>query len=70
MEALPDTVLRWLKERLIWRFNARERRRVAHRVTVAAISRARQAANEENGSWDGNVYRPKQFERPGSGKLH
>ena len=68
MELLPESVLRWLRQRLIWRFNARERRRVAHRITTAAISRARIAANEEHGSWEGNVYRPKQFDRPS--KLH
>lgn len=47
------------------RFSARDRRRAAHAAALAAqgaIERARRASANE-GHWEGNVYRPKQFEK-------
>lgn len=43
-------------------FDKRERRRKAHREAQAAIERARRGSARE-GEWDGNVYRPKQFDK-------
>lgn len=44
------------------RFSARDRRRAAHAAAQDAIERARRASANE-GHWEGNIYRPKQFEK-------
>jgi hypothetical protein len=73
-----------LGERLRWRFDSAMRRawlRIKHvgqsiyhrrrsektaaEVAEEAIRRAR-----DNGSWEGNVYKPKSFKRPPRDKLH
>jgi len=55
----------WLFGRALRPFNARERRRAAHQAALDAISRAKRMRPEDDeGHWDGNVYRPKQFEKP------
>lgn len=46
------------------RFNTRERRRAAREATRDAIHRAKRATDDE--LWDGNVYRPKEFNKPPS----
>lgn len=43
----------------------RASRKTAERVAEEAIRRAR-----ENGTWEGNVYKPKSFKRPPRDKLH
>jgi hypothetical protein len=43
------------------RWASRQRRSAARREAELVIERARQAA--EKGEWDGNVYRPKSFDR-------
>jgi type II secretory pathway component PulM len=55
---------RWerLLQAVFERFNARDRRRAAHAAAQDAIERARRASANE-GHWEGNVYRPKQFEK-------
>ncbi|MEJ6000682.1 hypothetical protein [Paucibacter soli] len=50
------------------RFNSRERRRAAHEAAMDAISRAKRTTDDE--LWDGNVYRPKEFNGKPPGKPH
>ncbi len=49
------------------RFNGRERRLAAHQEAMNAISRAQRSSHLEpaplDGSWEGNIYRPKRFEQ-------
>ncbi|QPF75532.1 hypothetical protein G8A07_23170 [Roseateles sp. DAIF2] len=56
-----------LRQRLERRFSARERRRAAHEAALEAIERAKRGSGgggNVEGQWDGNVYRPKRFEKP------
>lgn len=63
LERWPLASWRWLQRYLLWRFNTRERRRLAREEALGAIQRAKRAANDA-GLWEGNVYRPKKFEQP------
>jgi hypothetical protein len=53
----------WNRVRDLYRWRAS--RKTAERVAEEAIRRAR-----ENGTWEGNVYKPKSFKRPPRDKLH
>jgi hypothetical protein len=53
----------WLRMRGLYHW--RSSRKTAERVAEEAIRRAR-----ENGTWEGNVYKPKSFKRPPRDKLH
>lgn len=65
MEAWWQDAWGWLIGHTLRPFNARERRRAAHQAAQDAISRARRRRPEEaEGQWDGNVYRPKRFDKP------
>jgi hypothetical protein len=65
MEAWWRHSVAWLSSRTMSPFDARQRRRAAHQAAMDAISRAKRAAPDaEKGQWDGNVYRPKQFDKP------
>ncbi len=46
-------------------YHWRSSRKTAERVAEEAIRRAR-----DEGSWEGNVYKPKSFKRPPKDKLH
>lgn len=61
LEALPRAARRWLGRHLTWRFDTRARRDAARQAALQAINRAKRAANDD-GLWEGNVYRPKRFE--------
>jgi hypothetical protein len=66
LEAAGARMWNWLFTRGLRRFNARERRRAAHEAALDAIQRAKRGSDgsAREGQWDGNVYRPKQFEKP------
>lgn len=69
LQAWWNRVLGWLMQRLTQRFDARERRLAAHQEALAAIDRARRGGPPTEpapwpGEWDGNVYRPSQFQKP------
>lgn len=65
MEAWWGKGWRWISKRAISPFDARERRRAAHEAAMEAISRAKRSdPDTDRGQWDGNVYRPKQFDKP------
>lgn len=68
LEARWGRLLRWASSILSRRFNARERRRAAHQAAMDAINRAQRSSHIEpaavDGSWEGNIYRPKRFEKP------
>jgi hypothetical protein len=67
LEAWWVKISTWVVTRTLRSFNARERRRAAHEAALEAISRARRGSQEGSGvegKWEGNVYRPKQFEEP------
>lgn len=65
LEAAGARAWNWLFTRALHRFNARERRRAAHEAALEAIQRAKRGSDgSKEGHWDGNVYRPKQFEKP------
>lgn len=66
LEAAWTRAWNWLFTRGLQRFNARERRRAAHEAALDAIERAKRSSDggAKDGQWDGNVYRPKQFEKP------
>lgn len=74
LEARWARVTRWAGATLTWRFDGRERRRVAHEATMDAIARAKRRSAREpapvDGSWEGNIYRPKAFEGKTQRKLH
>jgi hypothetical protein len=57
-----------------WRFDSRERRRVAHEATMDAIARAKRRSARDpapvDGSWEGNIYRPKAFKGKTQRKSH
>lgn len=53
----------WQRMRNLHRW--RSSRKTAERVAEEAIRRAR-----DNGTWEGNVYKPKSFKRPPRDKLH
>ena len=53
----------WNRVRDLYRWRAS--RKTAERAAEEAIRRAR-----ENGTWEGNVYKPKSFKRPPRDKLH
>ena len=63
LERWPRASWRWLQRYFLWRFNTRERRRLAREEALGAIQRAKRAANDD-GLWEGNVYRPRKFEKP------
>ena len=64
LEAAWTGAWSWLTTRGLRRFNARERRCAAHAAALDAIERAKGSGRAHEGQWDGNVYRPKQFEEP------
>ena len=74
LERRWDAIRRHLGATLGWRFDGRERRRVAHQATLDAIDRAKRRSAREpaplDGSWEGNIYRPKAFEGKAQRKLH
>ena len=55
-----------LQRRLLSLWHWRSSRREAAKVAEEAIRRARSA----EGSWDGNVYKPKSFRKPPRDKMH
>lgn len=67
MEAWWNALLARLGGGISRRVDGRERRRAAHEEAMAAISRAQRASQLEpaplDGSWEGNIYRPKRFEQ-------
>ncbi len=78
LEAWGRRLVTGLGRHLLWRFNARARRRVAHEAALEAISRARRGDGSqgrsggytEPGEWDGNVYRPERFNSKKPTKPH
>lgn len=55
-----------LQRKLLSLWHWRSSRREAAKVAEEAIRRARSA----EGSWDGNVYKPKSFRKPPRDKMH
>ena len=55
-----------LQRRLLSLWHWRSSRRKAAQAAEEAIRRARSA----DGSWDGNVYKPKSFRKPPRDKMH
>ena len=55
-----------LHRKLLSLWNWRSSRRQAAQAAEEAIRRARSA----DGSWDGNVYKPKSFRKPPRDKMH
>jgi hypothetical protein len=74
IESLWARLSRRVGGTLGWRFDGRERRRVAHQATMDAIARAKHRSAREpapvDGSWEGNIYRPKAFEGKTQRKLN
>ena len=56
----------WLRRSGAWLYHWRSSRRNAAQAAEEAIRRARGA----DGSWDGNVYKPKSFRKPPRDKMH
>ena len=56
----------WLQRRALSLYHRRSSRRAAAQAAEEAIRRARGA----EGSWDGNVYKPKSFRKPPRDKMH
>ena len=56
----------WLHHNLLSLWHWRSSRRQAAAAAEEAIRRARSA----DGSWDGNVYKPKSFRKPPRDKMH
>lgn len=74
LESRWEDFRRRLGASLGWRFDGRERRRVAHQATLDAIARAKRrsqfGAAPLDGAWEGNVYRPKRFDSEQQRKPH
>jgi hypothetical protein len=74
LERRWESIKHHLDLRLGWRFDGRERRRVAHQATMDAIARAKRRSAHDpapvDGSWEGNIYRPKAFEGKTQRKLN
>lgn len=60
--------LAWLRLKHGWLqlYHRRSSRKTAERIAQEAIRRAR----EDDGHWDGNVYKPRSFKRPPRDKMH
>ena len=56
----------WLHRKLLSLWHWRSSKRQAAQAAEEAIRRARGA----DGSWDGNVYKPKSFRKPPRDKMH
>jgi hypothetical protein len=56
----------WLQRKLLSLWRWRSSRRQAAQAAEEVIRRARSA----DGSWDGNVYKPKSFRKPPRDKMH
>lgn len=56
----------WLQRKALSLWHWRSSRRQAAEAAEEAIRRARSA----DGSWDGNVYKPKSFRKPPRDKMH
>ncbi len=56
----------WLRRKAVSLWHWRSSRRQAAEAAEEAIRRARST----DGSWDGNVYKPKSFRKPPRDKMH
>lgn len=67
LEQTAARVMAWFASGMNRRFGRRERRLAAHQAAQDAIQRAQRSSHLEaaplDGSWEGNVYRPKRFDQ-------
>lgn len=67
LEQLASRIMTWFSSGMNRRFDGRERRLAAHQAAMDAINRAQRSSHMEpaplDGSWEGNIYRPKRFEQ-------
>lgn len=67
LEQTARQIMAWFAAGMNRRFGRRERRLAAHQAAMDAIQRAQRSSHLEaaplDGSWEGNVYRPKRFDQ-------
>ncbi|MBA4340799.1 MAG: hypothetical protein C0423_01455 [Methylibium sp.] len=67
LEQLASRLMAWFVSATSRPFDRRERRLAAHQAAMDAIKRAQRSSHTEpaplDGSWEGNVYRPKRFDQ-------